>query len=516
MIDIQTLPKSPGCYLFKSSSEAIIYIGKAKDIRKRVKSYFQERDWDPKTEALLKSISDVDFIATDNEVEALILENTLIKLHQPKYNIDLKDSKRYALIEITDEAFPRLLIARKPRGKGKYFGPFVSGQERDYILTALVRSFRLRTCKKLPKRACLRYHIGICAAPCIGKIDEDAYSENVKRVSLILKGKIEGLLGKLEGEMEEHSKKLRYEQALNVRDQIIAIQTLKERQNMERRRKYNEDVLNYFVQEGQVYLLLFNVYKGTLANKQEFVFDDHEDFLEEFLVQYYSDNAIPAEIILPKKIDPSVKEFLEKIRESRVSITVPKHGEKKQLLNLVKKNIELYFFGDTGKLEDLKKALRLNETPAVIECFDISHLSGTSTVGSMVQFRYGKPDKNNYRRFRIRTVEGIDDFKAIAEVVRRRYKRLKNEATELPSLVVIDGGRGQLNSAIKELKALDMRLPIVSIAKEFEEIYLPGMRRPLRLDKKGAALKLLQEIRDEAHRFAISYHRLLRKKEVVK
>ncbi len=516
MMDVEQLPRAPGCYMFKGSSGVIIYVGKAKDLRKRVKSYFQKENHDPKTKALLRSISDVDFIATDNEVEALILENTLIKQHQPRYNIDLKDSKRYALIHITDEAFPRLLIARRPIGKGRFFGPFVSGQERDYVKTALIKSFKIRTCRRLPKKACVRYHIGICTAPCIGMIDQEEYSENVERVALVLKGKVKGLLKKLERKMEGHSMTQNYEPAITLRDQIAAIQNLRERQKMERIRRYDEDILNYVVKEGKVYLLVFNVYKGTLTNKQEYVFDAKEDFLEEFVVQYYSDNSVPSELIVPKKMDPTIKDYLEKIRGKRVRVNSPKRGDKKKLLALVKRNIELHFFGGVEALDDLRKSLRLNETPAVIECFDISHLSGTSTVGSMVQFRYGEPDKSNYRRFRIRTVEGIDDFKAIAEVVRRRYKRLKEEAGELPNLVVIDGGRGQLNAALHELEALEVRLPIIALAKQFEEIYFPGLRRPRRFDRKGSALKLLQEIRGEAHRFALAYNRLLRKKELIK
>lgn len=516
MIDLGPFPDSPGCYLFRDSVNSVIYVGKAKNLQKRVKSYFKKRNLDPKTEVLIKAIEGADFIATDSEVEALILENTLIKRHQPKYNIDLKDSKQYAYIEITEGPFPRILIKRGTRGDGKYFGPFVSALDRNYILTALNRSFKLRTCKRLPKRACLRYHIGICGAPCIGMVEEREYNGNIERVAMILNGKIEELKVKLEQDMEGHSQNQRYEQALSIRDQLYAIQSLKERQKMERQRSCDEDVLNYVIKDGKVYLLLFNVYKGTLSNKQEFVFDLGEDFFEEFLIQFYSENPVPAEIIMPAPIDAPLKEFFKRARKNKVKIIVPKLGEKKQLLELVKKNIELIFFGDMGKLSDLKQALRLNEIPAVIECFDISHLSGTSTGGSMVQFRYGTPDKGNYRRFRIRSVDGIDDVRAIAEVVRRRYTRLKNEASEFPNLVVIDGGLGQLNAALRELEALEVRLPVIAIAKQNEEIYLPGLKRPIRLDKKRKSLKVLQEIRDEAHRFALSYNRLLRKKELIK
>jgi excinuclease ABC subunit C len=260
--------------------------------------------------------------------------------------------------------------------------------------------------------------------------------------------------------------------------------------------------------------MLFNIYKGTLSTKNEFVFGFTPDFFEEFIVQYYSENPIPSEVIVPQKLSDSLAVFLKHKRKKKVRIVVPKKAAKKQLLDLVIKNIEIMFFGDVSKVEELHRQLNLQELPQVIECFDISHLSGTSMVGSMVQYRNGKPDKTNYRRFRIRTVEGIDDVAAIAEVVRRRYTRLKQENAEMPHLIIIDGGRGQLNSAVLELEKLDVKIPVISIAKQFEEIYLPGSSQPVHLIKKEKALLFIQEIRDEAHRFAISYNRLLRKKKL--
>jgi excinuclease ABC subunit C len=294
----------------------------------------------------------------------------------------------------------------------------------------------------------------------------------------------------------------------------MAIQHLHEHQNMQRQQTYDEDIINYMIRDGVVYLMLFTIYKGTLSNKNEYVFEYNDDFLEEFIVQYYSENPIPREVIVPSKLTESIISFLEQKRKKRVHVLVPKKGAKKQLLDLVKKNIEISFFADSTKVDELQKRLQLQETPLVIECFDISHLSGTSTVGSMVQFRKGKPDKSNYRRFRIRTVVGVDDVAAIAEVVRRRYTRLKQEYAEMPHLIIIDGGRGQLNSTVHELEKLDVKIPVISIAKQFEEIYLPGSSQPIRLAKKEKALLFIQEIRDEAHRFAISYNRLLRRKKL--
>jgi excinuclease ABC subunit C len=514
MIDLTSLPSNPGCYLFRDTEKRIIYVGKAKNLRKRVKSYFQKKEQDPKTRCLITTLDSVEFFITDTEVEALILENTLIKKHQPKYNINLKDAKTYAFIELTDEVFPRLLIARQKQGNGKYFGPFVSALERDHVLQFLNRTFALRTCRKLPKKACLRYHLQLCAAPCVGLISQEDYDVRIRNVRLILSGKSRELLKKLRQEMTRKSQSFEYENALIVRNQITAIQHLQEHQKMQRQHTFDEDIISYLLRDGTIYLMLFNIYKGTLSTKSEFVFDFTPDFLEEFIVQYYSENPIPSEVITPQKPSDSLATFLTQKRKKKVRIIVPKKGAKKQLLELVEKNIEITFFGDRSKVEALQHQLNLQEPPQVIECFDISHLSGTSMVGSMVQYRNGKPDKSNYRRFRIRSVEGIDDVAAIAEVVRRRYRRLQLEHAPLPQLIIIDGGVGQLNSAIHELEIIGVKIPLISIAKHFEELYFPGQPQPLRLGKKEKALLFIREIRDEAHRFAIAYNRLLRKKEL--
>jgi excinuclease ABC subunit C len=515
MIDLMNIPNNPGCYLFKDKNNKIIYIGKAKNLKKRVKSYFQKTDLDPKTELLVENINSLDFIATDNEVEAIILESNLIKKHIPKYNINLKDSKRFAYIQLTADDYPRILVARKPLGKGKFFGPFVSAAARDDIVWLLKKNFQLRTCKRMPKRACLRYHIDLCLAPCIKEVTKKEYQDVIRKVKMILNGKTGDLAKTLKSEMKNASQTEDYEAALRLRNQISAISWLSEKQNMQRIKRYNEDILNYVVKNDKVYLILFNVYKGILENKQEYEFDYNKNFLEEFIVQYYSENNVPRELILPKKIEDSLVEFLRTKREGAVGFTIPKKGDKKRLLDLVKVNVELTFFGDFEKLEDLQKKLKLQDSPSVIECFDVSHLSGTSTVASMVQFKNAKPDKSNYRRFKIRSVEGVDDFAAIGEVVRRRYKRLKKEKQNMPDLVIIDGGLGQLNSALKEIEKLELKIPVISIAKKMEEIYTPGLSFPISLDKKSKAQKLIQEIRDEAHRFAISYQKVLRKKDMI-
>ncbi|MCG7854932.1 MAG: excinuclease ABC subunit UvrC [Methanoregulaceae archaeon] len=515
MIAPPPLPHDPGCYLFTDGENGILYVGKAKDLKKRVASYFRKSGHDQKTRMMLEAAAGLDFFVTSTEVEALILENSLIKKHQPQFNINLRDAKQYAYIQLTAEPFPALRIARRATGDGHFFGPFVSAAERDYVRDVVRKTFRLRTCRKLPKRACLRYHIHTCSAPCIGEVTQDQYDNAVRKASLVLKGKTGELLASLREEMGAAAASEQFEHALQLRDQIRALERLSERQDIARRKKGDEDIINYAVHGGTVYLMLFNVYRGTLGNKSEYSFDWHPDFFEEFLVQYYSDNPVPSELILPGDPGESLAEFLSVKKEKKVAVTVPKIGAKKRLLDLVARNIEAVYFGDQAKILELQEALTLDSPPAVIECFDISHISGSSVVGSMVRFRDGRPDKRNYRRFRIKTVEGIDDPASIAEVVRRRYTRLVNEGGDLPDLILIDGGRTQMHAAQKEMNALGLGVPVIALAKKNEEIYVPGRAHPLPLSRKEKGSLYLQEIRDEAHRFAIAYHRLLRKKEMV-
>lgn len=515
MISLDTLPHNPGVYLFKDNNNSIIYIGKAKDIKKRVSSYFHKQLSDIKTKALLEHVNNLDIIVTANEVEALVLENTLIKKHQPKYNVRLRDAKNFAFIHIPDERFPRLIIARRRSGKGNYYGPFVSASERDETLNFLHKAFSFRRCKKLPKKPCLRFHIKLCSAPCNGSITEQEYQHNIEKAKRILIGKTDDLINELTQKMHGHKEQQQYEQALVIRNQIDALCNLKEHQNMRRNRVYNEDIINYIVKNNTVYLMVFNIYKGTLANKDEYVFENTKDFLDDFIIQYYDEKPIPKEVILPRYPDKAIGKYLTYQNRKKVTITVPQRGGKKQLLQLAHKNIEVTFLGDEEKLSALKKLLQLHEQPEVIECVDISHISGTATVGSLAVFRHGKPDKSSYRRFKIRTVKGIDDYAGIAEVIRRRYTRLKNEKRELPNLIIIDGGKGQLNVALQVLTDLDMQIPLIAIAKQADEIFIPGLTQPVNVTKNDKALHIVKEIRDEAHRFAITYHRLLRKKEML-
>ncbi|MCJ7443415.1 MAG: excinuclease ABC subunit UvrC [Methanotrichaceae archaeon] len=515
MNDLEMLPHLPGCYLYKDASGNVLYVGKAKDLKKRISSYFQKCDNSPKTESLVRATKDIGFIVTNNEVEALILENTLIKKHWPRYNIALKDSKRYACIHLTEEKWPRIHLSRKKEGSGSFFGPFTSARERDYVLSIVRKTFQLRTCKRLPKRACLRFHMGVCSGPCMGRIAEAEYNEKVRRAESVLNGNISELIESMKEEMRNSAAKLQFERSIEIRNEIAALEWLQEGQIMERRKRINEDLLNYIVEEGVVYLMLFRVYKGVLEGKEDFIFEFKEDFLEEFIIQYYSETEPPDELIVPEPLDMVLVEYLIHVKGSKVKVTVPKRGEKRELLELARKNIEIVFFNDKKKLEALHEALPLPGLPNIIECFDVSHFSGTYTVGSMVQFREGKPDKSNYRRFRIRNVNGIDDFASIAEVVRRRYMRLKQEKGELPDLIIIDGGLGQLSAAANELRRLKLRFPLISIAKREEQIHMLGFDRPLPIKKGETASLFIQEIRDEAHRFAINYNRLLTRKALV-
>jgi len=510
-----SLPDAPGCYIFRDKSGSVIYVGKAKNLKKRVASYFSGRDHDRKTARMVGCIADIDYIVTKNEVEALVLENSLIKANQPRFNINLRDAKQYAFIHLTDEDFPRICIARRMGDRGSFFGPFTSAAERDHVLAVVKKTFRLRSCRTLRKRGCLRASLGTCSAPCRGMIGKEEYAQAVRQASAVLKGNAPDLIRTLRAEMEARARECDFERAILIRDQIAAIENLSIRQDVARKRDTDEDIINFIVHEGHVYLMIFSVSRGVLVNKKEFIFEGEGDFLEEFLVQYYSDILPPGELVLPLHPGEEMEEFLSLRKGRRVIITIPRIGAKKRLLSLVRTNIEVAHFGEEMKLEELREKLGLETVPRVIECFDISHLSGTEVVGSMVQFRDGRPDKRNYRRFRIRTVEGIDDPAAIGEVVERRYRRQVKEGKELPDLVIVDGGITQLRAALSRMRDIGVDIPLVALAKKEEKVYVPGSSHPLPVRKNEKASLFLQEIRDEAHRFAISYHRLLRSRKVV-
>lgn len=522
MIDKEKInvPENPGCYLFKDKSGEVIYVGKAKNLKKRVKSYFQKSK-DTKTNMLLSNIEDVEFIITDNEIEALLLENRLIKNHRPKFNLELKEGERFTHILVTEEGYPRILTVRDKKRKGKYFGPFVDQSVRKNAIYMCNSLFKLRTCNKMPKRACLNYHIDLCSAPCIGNISEEEYNERIKKSIDILNGNFGRLIMELNQEMVASSNNLNYERAMMLRDQIAALEYLDEGQKIERELSYNQDYIVSVSNKKETLIELFEIKKGVISNKKEFRFDNvsefEENILESFIKLYYSTREIPKEVILEHDLKDSalIEEYLYRFSNRKTKLIVPKRGDKLKLIEMVKKNAKFSLDHKDDVLYEIQQNLRLPKLPKVIECFDVSTLQGTETVASMVQFVDGSPNKSGYRRFQIKSFSGQDDFLAINEVVFRRYRRLINEKQSLPDLIVIDGGRGQLNSALQALQKLSLHIPIISIAKEFEEIYTPDLTFPIRLDRYKKSLKLLQKVRDESHRFAISYHRLKREKNLI-
>lgn len=514
------LPHKPGCYLYKDKTGQVIYVGKAKDLQKRTSQYFQKKDLDPKTKLLVKNIADVEFITTNNEVEALLLEQSLIHQYQPKYNIDLRGDIRYAYIKVTDEKFPRLITARKIDKHGRFYGPYTEGSARRMILKTLGDIFKLRTCNNMPKKVCLQYHIGRCSGPCQGFITEADYLANIKNAERLLKGETHDILADLSQRMKMASAKQQYELAKSYRDQIMAVKLIEERQKIDVPKNFDQDVLNWLVVGAKIYFQLFNIDKGVITSRHKFTFSFYPGVVEEFIKQYYSINFIPREIIIPAKLEEQdlIIKYLQETKVKkftmaympRVDLTVPQKGEKAELLNLVKDNLEITLGLEPG-IMDLQQKLGLAVMPKVIEFFDVSTLQGSYNVGAMIQMVGGRFNKNEYRKFKIRWKEAQDDFAMMFEIVLRRYYRLAMEKKPMPDLIVIDGGKGQLNASLKALHELKLDLNICSLAKREEEIYLPHKELPLKLDQKQPGIKLLIKGRDEVHRFVIKYHRSLRK-----
>ena len=527
-INYKNFPHKPGCYLYKDKNGRVIYVGKAKDLQKRVASYLN-KNLDAKTKLLVSKIADVEFITTSNEVEALLLEQSLIHQYQPKYNIDLRGDIRYAYIKITDEKFPRLITARKITKDGRYYGPYTEGASRRIILNTLRNIFKLRNCNKMPKKVCLQYHIDKCTGPCEDLIKEEDYLVNVTNAERLLKGETREIIADLSRRMKSASAQQQYELAKIYRDQIKAIKLIEEKQKIDVPKKYDQDVINWLVLKSQIYFQIFNIDKGVITSRHKFDFKYYPNIVEDFIKHYYSINFIPRELILPEKLNEQslISRYLQKTKNkkfgfkilSKVDITIPLKGDKLKLLQLVKNNLETSLGLEPGLVE-LKEILNLKRIPKVIEFFDVSTLQGKYNVGAMIQMTNGQFNKNAYRKFKIRWKQAQNDTAMIYEIVLRRYYRLKKEKKNLPDLIVIDGGRGQLNAALKALKELKIDIPICSLAKREEEIYLPrrsratrfaSLQAPLNLDNKLSGMKILIKGRDEAHRFVIKYHRQLRK-----
>ncbi len=511
-VDYKEIPPNPGVYLFRNAEGDIIYIGKAKSLRKRVSSYFMKKDHYARISLMVSRIASIDWVVVDNEIEALLLENNLIKKHSPKYNIDLKDSKTFAYIKLTDEKFPRILSTRKVVPGGKYFGPYVDGFARIQLTNLAVQLYKVRTCRTLPKKACLNYHIGICTAPCIGNVSAEEYSLQVLGASDFLKGERSGAISQLKAEMKQASSELKFEKALEKRRQIEAIGRLDERQKVELVKRYDQDVLALVRNGDKCLIEMFAISKGVISGKKEFAFDFHEGLFEEFLTRYYSANRVPNEIIVNLAFWDSGEErevlekYLSGLRGVKVEINLPQKGEKLGLVRLAEKNAQINI-GEGSVLAEIKDSLNLPEIPRVIECFDISNLSYDHIVAGMVRFVDAKPDKKGYRKFRIRTVEGKnDDFASMSEVVLRRYRRLIEENSALPDLIIIDGGQGQLNAALGSLQQLGLKIPTIALAKQNEEIFLPGHSEPRKFEKNGRMMLFVRSVRDAVHKFTLGYN----------
>ncbi|HEY7545690.1 MAG TPA: excinuclease ABC subunit UvrC [Blastocatellia bacterium] len=530
---LANLPSEPGCYIYRDERARILYVGKAKNLRNRVRQYFHSpRSHDAKTNELVSRIADLELIVTDNEIEALALECNLIKKHKPPFNVLLKDDKQYPHIKITNEPAPRAIIARKIVKDGsRYYGPFLPPALAYQTLDLINRNFQLRTCTlEIDGRAdrpCLEYHIKRCLGPCVRKLCTlEHYDEAVRDVELLLQGKTTDLEAELRERMQRASDEMRFEAAARYRDQIRTIERMHEQQKLLTVSDEDIDIFGYYREGHQLALALFTMREGKVVGKREFYWEDIAEPFDpgaltgQALKQYYTvGDYAPGEVHVPVEFEDRqlLEEYLSNQRGRRVRILVPQRGVKRDLIDLVEKNARLNFDQrfrvqrpDAQKtLQELQDALELPELPERIESFDISNIQGAENVASMVVCEGGEMKKSDYRKFKVRSVEGrADDFQSMYEVVGRRYSRLLREGKPLPNLVLIDGGKGQLASAVRALRELGLEaLPVASIAKREELLFVKDREEPVRIDHHSPVLHLIQMIRDETHRFAVSYHR---------
>lgn len=515
-------PPCPGIYMMKDASGVIIYIGKAKNLRNRVKSYFLKSQ-NYKTQKLVERIADIEFVVTDNEEEAFLLESNLIKRHRPTYNIEMKDQQRYTYLRLTDEEFPRLLVARRTRtgkflGGGNVYGPFTQGSSKLLAVGALRKAFKIRICRTLPKKACLEYHLGNCEAPCEFAEAERRYGEHVRGLEGILKGRrgMDDFVERMRAEMSGAAALQQYERAMEIRDTLRRLGSLRAEQKMERvGSASDEDYFGVKVEDHTALIMALKQRHGVIRDTDRFSFDIVGDnTFGNFLYQHYTTRKIPRSVLVSEEPDNAntLEKLLSKRAGFQVKITVPRGGRRSRMIRLIIRNIELVqSAGALPGLVELQRALRLKRTPKVIECFDISNHGDDYAVGAMSRFVDGEPDKSGYRKFRIKGVTGRDDFAMIGEVVRRRYARLQKKGATMPELIVVDGGLGQLGAALKALRELRVAISCASLAKRDEEVFVPRSKKPATLPKDGAGLKILQHARDEAHKFGVAYNRRLRR-----
>lgn len=560
---LNNLPSTPGVYQFKDSTGKVIYVGKAKILKNRVRQYFHTKPSYGRISAMVSKISDLELIQTDSEIEALILELNLIKELKPRYNVNLKDDKTYPYIVITNEPFPRIFPTRTKRTDGsKYFGPYTDVKTMRYALKSIRDIFQIRSCnlnlteqsiKEKKFKICLDYHIHKCEGPCEGFISKETYNDTINHVSKLLNGKTASLVSELRNKMQEYSEKFMFEQAAKTRDKIESINVYTSRQKMITDDFIDRDVFAFEKEDNDGCAMVLKIRDGKVIGKTHYyvnnvIDEDESKILENIITNHYNKtDYIPEEIYTDKELENKelLEEWLRKTKTSKVEIIIPKIGEKAKLISMVKANARLMLEElklakikkefTVPSLEALKRDLNLKKSPKKIECFDISHIQGTDTVASMVVFTDAKPRKSEYRKFKIRSVSNEtgtpDDFLSMREVIHRRYKRLLEENTPLPDLIIIDGGKGQLSSAVTVLQSIGIKisndssadisgsnknsLSVIGLAKRLEEVYIPNISDPLNIPKTSSGLRLLQRIRDEAHRFAVTFHRSLRDKRTL-
>jgi len=543
---LKLLPSLPGCYIYYDKNDEIIYVGKAKILKRRVLSYFNRKHDSVKVNVLVSQIERLEYIITNTEVEALILENHLIKKHKPKYNILLKDDKKYPYFLITDEDFPRISIVRKKNmnpEKGRYYGPYTDIRAMHATLDFLKKIFPLKQCKtpKFKDRPCLYYHIGRCLAPCQNLVTPDEYKKIVKQAELFLSGKQSELMKQILEQMEKYSDSLQFEKAAKLRDSYNDLKkTLEKQKVVYENTKLNEDVISMLYDGGIYAIVILMIREGRLIDKKDFTYEVEDEDRTEFFATFFKDYYSNLQLEFPDKIVSNeleaigekalYEEWLEILSKKKVKISYGKSAQGKELQMLADKNAQVVLsnaqIAKMSKIRDdfneigsyLAEKLKLKNFPHRMECYDISHIQGTNTVASMVVFINGVKKASEYRKFKVKSTEGKpDDFLSMKEVLTRRLEHLGEKKWEKPDLIIIDGGKGQLSSVMEIIEGLGVKgIDVVSLAKRNEEVFLPKQSKPVILPRDSSALFLFQRIRDEAHRFAITFHRQLRSKSMIK
>ncbi|NLF02119.1 MAG: excinuclease ABC subunit UvrC [Anaerolineales bacterium] len=550
---VEALPHKPGVYLMHDVTGTVIYVGKAVDLHNRVRSYFHSSAWeDPKVRALVGDVSDIEFIVTDSELEALILEANLIKEHRPRYNIRLKDDKRYPYIKVTwADPYPKVMVTRRMEDDGsRYFGPFTFAQAVYQSLDMLRRSFPYLTCNREitghDERACLYYDIKLCPGPCIGAATQDEYRAGIRGLIRFLEGRSEEVVADLNARMKQAAEAWDFERAAVLRDQLAAAQHIVAHQKIVSTTSGDQDVVAFARDNGNACVQVFFIRGGKLLGREYFVLEGAENenarsVMTAFIKQFYEEAAhVPREVLLPEELDEAliIQQWLKRKRGAQVRLHVPQRGPKRELVAMAAENAsetltalraqwEADAHNHEAALQELQETLGLSAPPVRIECYDISTTQGTEIVGSMVVFVHAVPRKSDYRHFTVRTVEGTDDYASMREVLQRRFRRWQIATSDqvlgsrdvkgwakLPDLVVVDGGKGQLGVAEEVLAEFGLTdtVPVAALAKEREEVYLPGRPHPVALPERSQGRFLLQRVRDEAHRFAITHHRARRRR----